>query len=128
MILKDIKKETSLTDIGSTVNIDLQKINDNISSDLIVFISKYPYGEVVDYRITDGTGIGLVLKLEDGRKIWFFNDEIANSTLLKENIKKVNSSYSLDPLDMQIANKDLFYVFNPFNLIKWLSYSLKDVL
>ena len=38
-----------------------------------------PSGTVIDYKMTDGTGIGLVLKLSDGSFIWFFQDELLSS-------------------------------------------------
>ena len=39
-------------------------------------------GKIVDFRITDGKGIGVVLQLFNGKEQWFFEDEI---DLLDEN-------------------------------------------
>ena len=66
----------NLTKIGSRVKIDLEKVKDRISANLIDKISGDPRATVTDYKMTDGTDIGLVLELSDGTISWFFNDEI----------------------------------------------------
>jgi ribosomal protein L5 len=33
-------------------------------------------GTVKDFRVTDGTGIGVVVELSGGTTTWFFDDEI----------------------------------------------------
>ena len=41
-------------------------------------LSQDPRGTVIDYKMTDGRGgIGVVLKMNDGSKQWFFEDEIS---------------------------------------------------
>ena len=70
-------KPTSLTRIGSKIKINLESVRDRIPSDLINQLSKDPTGTVMDYKMTDGYGIGVVLKLMDGSKNWFFEDEVS---------------------------------------------------
>ncbi len=118
--MKDILKISPLTKVGSKVNIDLERINDQISSDLKNLLSKHPYGEVFDYRITDGTQIGFVLKLNDGSKAWFFNDEIIEFNKEKNAISISKENDSL------IINNSISYILNPLNFLKWLLFSLKD--
>ncbi len=69
----------NLTKIGSRVKIDLEKVKDRISANLIDKISTDPRGTVTDYKMTDGGGVGLVIKLADGTKNWFFENEIGRS-------------------------------------------------
>jgi len=70
-------KPTTLLRIGSTLKINIDRVRDRIPSKLTDQISKDPRATVVDYKMTDGTGIGVVLKLSDGTKQWFFQDEIS---------------------------------------------------
>ena len=71
-----MEKEPSLTKIGSTVNINLKKINENITTDLKNQLLKNPYGKVVGYKITDGVGLGLIIELSNGEKFWFFDPDL----------------------------------------------------
>ena len=70
-------KPSSLTRIGSTIKINIEQVRDRIPSDLIQQLSEDPRGTVIDYKMTDGMGIGLVLKLKDGSQNWFFEDEVS---------------------------------------------------
>jgi hypothetical protein len=54
--------QTAIT-IGSKVRV--LRVRDRIPADL------------VDYRVTDGKGIGVVVDLAGGGSTWFFEDEIA---------------------------------------------------
>ena len=69
----------TLSKIGSRIKINLDKVKDRISINLIKKISSDPRATVIDYKMTDGTGIGLILELSDGSKSWFFDDEIGRS-------------------------------------------------
>ncbi len=66
----------ALTRIGSTIKVNLDRVRDRIPQDLIAQIEADPRGTVKDYKMTDGTGIGVVIELRDGQKTWFFEDEI----------------------------------------------------
>ena len=33
-------------------------------------------GTIADFKMTDGSGVGFVVKFEDGTNSWFFEDEI----------------------------------------------------
>ena len=43
---------------------------------LLKTLEMNPRGKVIAYKMTDGGGIGIVLKLGDGTKNWFFENEI----------------------------------------------------
>ena len=70
-------QSANLTKIGSRVKIDLNKVKDRISSNLIKKISSDPSATVMDYKMTDGGGVGVVVKLADGTKNWFFENEVS---------------------------------------------------
>ena len=72
-------KATTLTRIGAKIKVNLEKVRDRIPPNLIKQLETDPRGTVKDYKMTDGTGIGLVLELSDGTKSWFFQDEINNA-------------------------------------------------
>ena len=62
--------------IGAKVRIDLNNVNDRIPSSLKSLLQDDPRGTLVDYKMTDGMGIGVVLELSNGTKSWFFENEI----------------------------------------------------
>ena len=70
-------KPTSLSRIGSKIKINIERVRDRIPSYLINQLTEDPRGTVIDYKMTDGRGIGLVLKLKDGSQNWFFEDEVS---------------------------------------------------
>ena len=72
-------KAAALNRIGSTVKVNLDKVRDRIPVKLLNQLSDDPRGRVVDYKMTDGLGIGVVLKLSDGSTSWFFEDEVKRS-------------------------------------------------
>ena len=69
-------QSVNLSRIGARIKIDLDKVKDRISSNLIKKISSDPRGTVIDYKMTDGGGVGVVVKLADGTKNWFFENEV----------------------------------------------------
>ena len=71
-------KPTSLSRIGSKIKIDIERVKDRIPSYLIDQLTNDPRGTVIDYKMTDGIGgIGVVIRMNDGSKHWFFEDEIS---------------------------------------------------
>ncbi len=67
---------TTLTRIGANVRVQVNKVRDRIPEKLLNKLRDNPRGKVLDYKMTDGTDIGLVLELSDGTTSWFFNEEI----------------------------------------------------
>ncbi len=65
----------NITRIGSRIKIDLDRVRDRIPEKLIVKLSTDPRGTVLDYKMTDGGGVGVVVKFNDGSKSWFFENE-----------------------------------------------------
>jgi len=77
--LQAMPKPASLTRIGSKLKVNLERVRDRIPPNLIKQLESDPRGTVKDYKMTDGTGIGVVLELSNGTKNWFFEDELKNT-------------------------------------------------
>ena len=134
-----------LIPIGSSIKIDTLKIEERISKELFLEIAENPKGVIVDYKMTDGNGIGYVIKVNNGSKLWVFTYEIATEALQKYNlsdpnltdIDKINANLMPSFLKQYINNvndgiensgdKDITFMLNPLNFIKWLLYSTKDI-
>ena len=119
--------------IGNSVQVNLELSKDRLTKEIIASINISSVGKICDFKITDGKGIGVVLRLSDGKEQWFFEDEI---DLLDENgnvIKKVNYNeennivfYTLKKLNYENKNK-ISDLLNPINFFLWLVVSTKDI-
>ena len=126
-----------LVPIGSTVSIKKHKINKGISKDLYDKLPKLLHGKIIDYKMTDGMGIGYVLMTEKNLKIWIFENELDNKTREVYNIDKSNKfaisnkdtlSFAINKIDYELnGSKSIKAIANPLNLINWLIYTLKDI-
>ncbi len=67
---------TPLIDKGENVKVLLTKVKDRIPKSLYKSLLEDSFGQVSDYKMTDGGMIGYILKLRDGSTIWFFDYEI----------------------------------------------------
>ena len=66
-----------LPKIGSKVKINIDKVKDRLSTKLLEEISTNPKATIIDYKMTDGRSIGLILKFQSGEESWFFPEEIS---------------------------------------------------
>ena len=120
--------------IGNIVKINLELSKDRLAKDVIDAVSISPVGTISDFRITDGKGIGVVLKLSNGKEQWFFENEIdildENGNIVAQDIvesEKNNSKFSiLKDIDYE-NNSKIGKLINPINFLVWLIVSLKDV-
>ena len=122
------------TKIGNSVQINIELSKDRLAKDLVDAINISPVAKISDFRITDGKGIGVILKLSNGKEQWFFEDEIdlldENGNVIKKNIdKKVNSNFKFDFLKgFNYENKNkVSELLNPINFFIWLVVSFKDI-
>jgi len=120
--------------IGNSVKVNLDLSKDRLTKEIIEALNDSSIGKISDFRITDGKGIGVVLKLSNGKEQWFFEDEV---DLLDEDgnvIKKFNDAQeknnllfnSLRGLNYKNRNK-VGELLNPINFLIWLIVSLKDI-
>ena len=82
--------------IGNSVQVNLEQSKDRLTKETIDAINDSSLGKICDFRITDGKGIGVVLQLSNGKKEWFFEDEIdildANGNVIRKyNDKKYSN-------------------------------------
>ena len=120
--------------IGNSVQINLKLSKDRLNKEIIDAINVSSVAKISDFRITDGKGIGVILKLSNGKEQWFFEDEIdlldENGNLIKKNNdKKENSIFIFDFLrGLNYANKNkVRELLNPINFFIWLVVSFKDI-
>ena len=120
--------------IGDSVKVNLDLSRDRLSKDIIDAINISSVCIVSDFRITDGKGIGVVLKLSDGKEQWFFENEIDlldenGNVILKTNDSQKNKSFIFDILNgLKYENKNkVSELLNPINFFLWLVVSFKDI-
>ncbi|MCP9851004.1 DUF2862 domain-containing protein [Cyanobium sp. Morenito 9A2] len=61
--------------IGTRVKVT--RVRDRIPAEMVELLRSDATGTVSGYRMTDGSGVGVVVTLSDGSNGWFFDDEIA---------------------------------------------------
>ena len=120
--------------IGDSVQINLELSKDRLSKEIVDSINFSSLAQISDFRITDGKGIGVILKLSNGKEQWFFEDEIDlldenGNVINKNNVKKENSNFIFDFLrGLNYENKNkISELLNPINFFIWLFVSFKDI-
>ena len=125
--MQEIKSTSDLLEVGSSVIIDINSIEDRLSESLKIKLAANSSARILDYKLTDGTGIGFLLELSDGTKNWFFSHEISS---LKENtiveLKKSQSFFN-DSRQSIYSGNEIGYVTNPINFVKWLNSVTSDI-
>ena len=121
------------TKVGDSVQVNIELSRDRLAQEIIDAINLSSIGVITDFRITDGKGIGVVLKLSNGKEQWFFEEEI---NLIDENgniIKKINNTKENNLLipntlrRLKYENKNsVSELLNPINFFVWLVVSFKD--
>ena len=121
------------TKIGNYVQINLELSKDRLTKEVIDAINVSSVAKISDFRITDGKGIGVILRLSNGKEQWFFEDEInildENGNVIKNNNKKENNKFIFDFLrGLHYENKnEVSELLNPINFFLWLIVSFKDI-
>ena len=120
--------------IGNSVQVNLELSKDRFTKETIDAINVSSLGKISDFRITDGKGIGVVLKLSNGKEQWFFEDDIdfldENGNVIKKNDKKnenTNLIFNfLSEINYENKNK-VSELLNPINFFIWVVVSFKDI-
>ena len=119
--------------IGNTVKVNLERSRDRLTKETIDAINISSECTIIDFKITDGKGIGVVLNLSNGKEEWFFEDEIQildkeGNIIEKVEIENNNKvSINLKKLNYETKYK-INELLNPINFIIWLIASIKDIL
>tara|TARA_Y100000766_G_C18796134_1_gene550688 strand:+ start:486 stop:884 length:399 start_codon:yes stop_codon:yes gene_type:complete len=126
-----------LIPVGANIKVDKSKIMNVLPNKILENLPKMIDGKVVDYKMTDGMGIGYVLMTENNLKIWIFNSELNDQTRKEykiEDLKKsenfiaqaISSKLYKVKYDLN-GNRKLKNIANPINLLSWLIFTLKDI-
>ena len=120
--------------IGNSVKVNLNQSKDRFDKEVIEAINISSIAKIRDFRITDGKGIGVILKLSNGKEQWFFENEI---DFLDENgnlIKKIKYTEENDKSIINLLRrlkyenkKNVSELLNPINFFLWLVVSFKDI-
>ena len=126
-----------LIPIGSKIKVEKSKIINVLPKKLLDDLPKIINGKVLDYKMTDGMGIGYVLMTENNLKIWIFTNELDSQTKKEYMIVESNKSSNIlnSALLSQVnkvkyeinGSRKIKTIVNPINLISWLIFSLKDI-
>ena len=89
--------------VGNSVQVNIEKSKDRLTKEIIDAINVSSVGKILDFRITDGKGIGVILQLSNGKEQWFFENEVdlldENGNLLKKiNDNEENNNFTLNIL------------------------------
>ena len=121
-------------EIGNSVRVNLELSKDRLNQEIIDALNTSSQGKIRDFKITDGKGIGVVLKLSNGKEQWFFEDEIdlldENGNVIKKIVdKKEKNILMLETLrKLKYENKKkVNELLNPINFFLWLVVSFKDI-
>ena len=122
------------TKIGDSVKINLGQSKDRLTKEIIDAINISSVGKISDFRITDGKGIGVIIRLNNGKEQWFFEDEIdildENGNVIKKIYDKNNKNSLVFDLirGLKYENKNrVSELINPINFFLWLFTSFKDI-
>tara|TARA_Y100000589_G_scaffold106251_1_gene100871 strand:+ start:1517 stop:1906 length:390 start_codon:yes stop_codon:yes gene_type:complete len=123
-----------LVKIGSVVQINANLSKDRLSPKTLEAINYSSKCLVEDFRLTDGKGVGVVVKLSNGEREWFFENEIeildSNGNIIPREQKEENLFLFLknfiENLEY-IPKKKIIDLINPINFAKWVIYSFKDI-
>ena len=62
---------------GQILKIELEEVKDRLPHNILEIIKKEPIAELVGYKMVDGNQFGLVVKLNNGKINWFFDNELS---------------------------------------------------
>ena len=126
-----------LIPIGTKVKVDKSKIENLLPSKLLDDLPQMINGEIVDYKMTDGMGIGYVLITENNLKIWIFNTELNDQTRKEYMLGEPNKYYNPQNSDLILGynnvtyningNRNIKTIANPINAFNWLIFTMKDI-
>ena len=126
-----------LIPVGSIIKVEKSKIENVLPKKILDDLPQIINGEVIDYKMTDGMDIGYVLVTDNNLKIWIFNNELNEQTKKEYEIEDSNRSTNLitkellsqiDKVEYELSgNRSIKKIANPFNLISWLIFTLKDI-
>ena len=130
-------KINPLIPVGTMIKVDKSKIEKLLANKLLDDLPQVINGEVIDYKMNDGKDIGYVLMTDNNLKIWIFNSELNEQTRKEYKIEDSELSTNIiikellsriDKVEYNLGgNRSIKKIANPFNIISWLIFTLKDI-
>ena len=119
--------------IGNTVKVNLELTKDRLTKETIEALKISSNCSIIDFKITDGRGIGVILNLSNGKEEWFFENEIQildeeGNIIEYTEIDNEKNNFLFSVINkVNYENKfKIKELLNPINFITWLILSLKD--
>tara|TARA_B100000700_G_scaffold279742_1_gene328919 strand:- start:49 stop:447 length:399 start_codon:yes stop_codon:yes gene_type:complete len=126
-----------LIPIGTKIKVDKSKIENLMQDKLLDDLPQKINAEILDYKMTDGMGIGYVLMTENNLKIWIFNSELNEQTIREYKMEDSDRYLNVKNSDLVLGrfkvayeikgNRDIKTIANPINLFNWIFFTLKDI-
>ena len=120
--------------IGNSVKVNLNLSKDRLDKEVIEAINISSIAKIRDFRITDGKGIGVILKLSNGKEQWFFENEIdifdKDGNIIDKYIDNNEGNFLIFETikNLKYQNKkNIIELINPLNFMLWLIVSFKDI-
>ena len=120
--------------IGNSVKVNLNLSKDRLDKEVIEAINISSIAKIRDFRITDGKGIGVILKLSNGKEQWFFENEIDifdnDGNIIDKYIDNNEGNFLIFETikNLKYQNKkNIIELINPLNFMLWLIVSFKDI-
>ena len=120
--------------IGNSVKVNIEQSKDRLTKEIIDAINVSSVGKILDFRITDGKGIVVILQLSNGKEQWFFENEIDlldeyGNLLKRNNDNEENNNFAFSIFTrLKYENKNkVSELLNPINFFLWLVVSFKDI-
>jgi len=66
---------------GQKLRINLDKVLDRLPKELLLLIKEEPVGILVGFKMVDGNSFGLVIELSNGKRLWFFDNELSEDVV-----------------------------------------------
>ena len=130
-------KINPLIPVGTIIKVEKSKIENVLPKKILDDLPQIINGEIIDYKMTDGMDIGYVLMTENNLKIWIFNSELDAQTRKEYKIEDSELSTNIiikellsriDKVEYNLGgNRSIKKIANPFNIISWLIFTLKDI-
>ena len=126
-----------LIPIGSEIIVDKSKIEKLLAKNLFEDLPLKIKGKVIDYKMTDGMGIGYVLLTDKNLKIWIFNNELNLQTKKEYDIEDIKEVKQIRKDSLYIggykmhyilkSNRSIKSILNPISIANWMIFAIKDV-
>tara|TARA_B100001250_G_scaffold404325_1_gene420126 strand:+ start:408 stop:806 length:399 start_codon:yes stop_codon:yes gene_type:complete len=130
-------KTNPLIPVGTRIKVEKSKIENLLPEKILDDLPQMINGEVIDYKMTDGMDIGYVLMTENNQKIWIFNNELNDQTRKEYKIEDYQKQANILSKEFLLrigkvkyelnGSRSIKNIANPFNLISWLVFTLKDI-